>query len=90
MHACDALYPPWLLPQPLRLEVRGEKPHYHGPLRLLAGPHGWRPAGGTTVRKAWRCATTSLPAAMRPGWCGCTASGCNRNAVRWFLQGLYA
>ncbi len=43
--ACDALYPPWLLPQPLRLEVRGENPHYHGPLRLLAGPQrletGW-------------------------------------------------
>ena len=39
------IYPPWLLPQPLRLEVRGEKPQYHGPLRLLAGPQrletGW-------------------------------------------------
>ena len=54
-------------------------------------PSGWRPAGGTTVRKAWRCVTTSLPAAMRPGCCGCTASGsATADAVRWYLQGIYA
>ncbi|MEL4180560.1 Y-family DNA polymerase [Roseateles sp. PN1] len=37
--------PTWLLPEPLRLEVRQDQPHYLGPLRLLAGPQriegGW-------------------------------------------------
>lgn len=40
-----ALQPPWLLREPLRLAVVREQPVYHGPLRLLAGPHrietGW-------------------------------------------------
>ena len=95
---CDALYPPWLLPQPLRLEVRGEKPQYHGPLRLLAGPAA---AGDRLVgcrrRRARPCATTSSRAATRPGCCGSTASGWPRTAgraepapVRWFLHGVYA
>jgi protein ImuB len=33
-----ALYPSWLLEPPLKLPVRAHRPHYHGPLSLLAGP----------------------------------------------------
>lgn len=40
-----ALHPPWLLREPLRLAVQGERPLYQGPLVLLAGPErleaGW-------------------------------------------------
>ena len=40
-----ALYPNWLLAQPLPLAVLGHTPHYQGPLQLLAGPQrievGW-------------------------------------------------
>lgn len=39
------LHPPWLLHEPLRLTVQGERPIYQGPLTLLAGPErlesGW-------------------------------------------------
>ena len=41
----SALYPPWLLPEPLALRVQAHRPHYQGPLRLLLGPQrleaGW-------------------------------------------------
>lgn len=45
----EALYPTWLLATPQKLAVRGQRPHYPGPLTLLAGPQrleagGW---GGT-------------------------------------------
>ena len=35
----DALYPPWLLPQPLPLQVHHEVPQYGGPLQRLARLH---------------------------------------------------
>lgn len=34
----EALYPTWLLATPQKLVVRGQRPHYPGPLTLLAGP----------------------------------------------------
>jgi protein ImuB len=41
----DAIYPPWLLPEPLLLEMDGERPCYRGPLSKLVGPQrveaGW-------------------------------------------------
>jgi protein ImuB len=41
----DALYPTWLLAQPLKLAVRHHLPQWEGPLTLLAGPQrleaGW-------------------------------------------------
>lgn len=33
-----ALFPPWILAQPLRLAVQNDRPLYQGPLVLLAGP----------------------------------------------------
>ncbi|HSW16881.1 MAG TPA: DNA polymerase Y family protein [Ramlibacter sp.] len=49
------LYPTWLLPQPLRLEVRDHRPWYEGePLRLLTRRQrvetGWWEEGGVVVR----------------------------------------
>ncbi len=41
----DTLYPPWLLPCPVRLELQDDGPCYRGRLRMLAGPQrmetGW-------------------------------------------------
>lgn len=63
----DALYPSWLLPEPLRLAAVGDSPVYQGPLLRLAGPQrleasGWLMTGdaagdGPGVR--------SKPAAIR-------------------------
>ncbi|PIG09174.1 DNA polymerase Y family protein [Comamonas sp. 26] len=41
----QALWPPWLLPQPQALDVEGNRPQWLGPLQLKAGPYrleaGW-------------------------------------------------
>jgi len=87
---CDAIYPPWLLPQPLRLEVRGEKPHYHGPLRLLAGPQrletGWWDDGaqGPALRDYF------IARSDEAGLLWVYRERLQPNAVRWYLQGIYA
>jgi protein ImuB len=87
---CDALYPPWLLPQPLRLEVQGEKPHYHGPLRLLAGPQrletGWWDGAeqGPALRDYF------IARSDEAGLLWVYRERLQPNAVRWYLQGIYA
>jgi protein ImuB len=94
---CDALYPPWLLREPLRLEVRGEKPHYHGPLRLLEGPHrletGWwdaQPqAAGARDYFIARSDEAGLLWVYRERLAATTSEG-EMAPVRWFLQGIYA
>ena len=89
-NACDALYPAWLLPQPLRLEVRGEKPQYHGPLRLLAGPQrletGWWDDGaqGLALRDYF------IARSDEAGLLWVYRERLQPNAVRWYLQGIYA
>ncbi|MBV8248283.1 MAG: DNA polymerase Y family protein [Comamonas sp.] len=41
----QALWPPWLLAEPEALAVQANRPHWHGPLQLRAGPYrlesGW-------------------------------------------------
>lgn len=46
----EALYPSWLLPEPLRLQTLRDSPVYQGPLVRLAGPQrleasGWLMTG---------------------------------------------
>ncbi len=52
-----SLWPTWLLRPPQRLSVQGSRPCYHGPLRLLAGPH--------RLEAAWWEAALSEPPADR-------------------------
>ncbi len=85
----DGLYPPWLLPQPLRLEVRGERPWHEGPLRLLTRRQrvetGWWEEGGAVVRDY--CIARSEQAGLL--WVFCE-QGPGLDAPRWYLQGIYA
>lgn len=85
------LYPPWLLPQPLRLPVRDERPWYEGPLRLLTRRQrvetGWWEAGGAVVRDY--CVARSERAGLL--WVFCEHGlAVGAAPPRWFLQGFYA
>ena len=50
----DALYPPWLLAEPLPLQVHGEVPHYGGPLRRLTRMYRVETGWWEGVPAAWR------------------------------------
>ena len=94
----NAVFPPWLLREPLPLEMHDGHPCYQGRLRSLVGPQkleaGWwgdrggDDGGHPAVRDYY---VAESPAAglvwvFRERPSGCFASG----DVRWFLQGLYA
>ena len=54
-HAGEALYPTWLLPEPLCLEVRANRPHYQGKpvhrlVRMYRVETGWWEAGRSVRR----------------------------------------
>jgi protein ImuB len=84
------LYPPWLLPQPLRLQVRGHRPWYEGPLQLLTRRQrietGWWEADGTVVRD-YRIARSERAGLL---WVYCEHGPDPAAPARWYLQGLYA
>jgi len=92
----DAIYPAWLLPEPLRLEMDGERPCWRGPLRKLIGPQrveaGWWGGVGEGGRPAVRdyyvaeSPEAGLVWIFRERPTACFAE----SEVRWYLQGLYA
>jgi protein ImuB len=93
----DALYPAWLLPQPRRLEVRGDKPHYQGPLRLLAGPQrletGWWDPGlpGPAMRDYFIAASEQAGLLWVYRERLVHGGGADDfEPVRWYLHGVYA
>jgi protein ImuB len=87
--ASDALYPTWLLPEPLELEVRENTAYYGGPLRRLARLYrvetGWWEEGGPALRDYFiaRSEEAGLVWIFRE-----RPSSTGRS--RWYLQGLYA
>jgi protein ImuB len=92
----DCLYPTWLLPAPLQLEVHRNTPHYHGPLRLLTRAHrieaAWWDAHDQGMALRDYFIARSEEAGLlwiyneRP-----PSPGQGEAAqARWFLQGLYA
>lgn len=92
----DALYPPWLLPEPLLLEMDGERPCYRGPLGKLVGPQrveaGWwggKEDGGQPAMRDYYIAESPEAGLVwifreRP------SARFSQGEVRWYLQGLYA
>lgn len=88
----DALYPAWLLREPLRLEMEGERPCYQGRLRKLVGPQrveaGWWGEGQPAVRDYYIAESpkAGLVWIYRERPSSCFTS----EASRWYLQGIYA
>ncbi len=83
----DGFSPPWLLPQPLRLEMRDEHPQYEGPLRFLTRMQrvetAWWETGRPVVRDY--CIARSEKSPLL--WIYREQS---QKKVHWYLQGLYA
>ncbi|CAN5915768.1 DNA polymerase Y family protein [soil metagenome] len=90
-------FPPWLLRQPLRLEMREGHPWYHGRLRRLVGPQrlegGWwaddlHEGGEPTVRDYYVAESpeAGLVWVYREG----LSASLGSKEPRWFLQGMYA
>ena len=89
--------PTFLLAEPLRLATHGPRPHYQGPLRLLAGPHrvegGWwhRVAGAdgevgmrNVARDYW------LAASEHAGLLWIFQTRLDDDRTGWFLHGCFA
>jgi protein ImuB len=92
----DSLYPTWLLPEPLRLEVHRDTPHFHGPLRLLTRAHRIEAAWWDAHCQGMALRDYFIARSEEAGllWVYCErpaslADGATAQA-RWFLQGLYA
>ena len=92
----DALYPPWLLPEPLLLEMDGERPCYRGPLSRLIGPQrvetGWwggKEEGGQPAMRDYYVAQSPEAGLV---WIFRERHSARFSAgeVRWYLQGFYA
>jgi protein ImuB len=92
----DALYPPWLLPHPLPLEVRNDVPHYGGPLRRLTRLYrietGWWEDGRPALRDYFiaRSEEAGLVWIYRERPLQLTQGLEQARSFRWYLQGLYA
>ena len=94
----DAIHPPWLLPQPLRLVVQRDTPQYQGPLRLLTRPQrieaGWwdEEGKGLALRDYFiaRSETVGLVWIYRERPASLADSEAQPAQARWYLQGLYA
>ena len=92
------IYPPWLLREPLPLEMRDGHPHYRGKLRRMVGPQrleaGW---WGGTAEEGGHPAVRDYYIAESPEaglvWVyreRLSAPLASDEVPRWYLQGLYA
>ncbi|GAB3776692.1 DNA polymerase Y family protein [Ramlibacter monticola] len=88
----EALYPPWILREPLKLQVKADKPCYQGPLQLLTRAR--------RLEAAWWDAREEAPV-LRDYFIARSASAgllwifrerlaADQDRARWFLHGLYA
>lgn len=88
------LHPPWLLREPLRLAMQGERPVYQGALTLLAGPErlesGWWSLLEVAETEGQELALRDYYVARSPH-AGLLWVYRRRSAGEpaWFLQGVY-
>ncbi len=88
------LHPPWILREPLRLLVQGERPLYQGPLLMLAGPErlesGWWSLLSAAETEGGELAQRDYFVARSPQ-AGLLWVYRRRSAGEpaWFLQGVY-
>ncbi len=93
--ASDALYPSWLLPEPLRLEMCGEVPQYGGLLRRLVRLYrvetGWWEEGRSVRRDYFIARSEAVGLVWIYEEHTMTRQGlAQEETARWYLQGLYA
>ena len=92
----DALYPSWVLPQPLRLKMQGETPCFGGPLRRLARLYrletAWWDTEGPTLRDYFvaRSPQSGLLWIYRERPAQLAQELAGTGEFAWYLQGLYA
>lgn len=88
------LAPTWLLQEPMKLAVHHQKPHYQGPLTLLAGPQrlesGWWGGGNLALRDYFvaRSAKVGLLWVYRQRLMG--QGGQAEQVSDWYLHGIFA
>lgn len=88
------LHPPWILREPLRLAMQGERPLYQGPLLMLAGPErlesGWWSLLSSAEAEGEELALRDYFVARSPQ-AGLLWVYRRRSAGEpaWFLQGIY-
>ncbi|GAB3645935.1 Y-family DNA polymerase [Ramlibacter alkalitolerans] len=88
----EALFPPWILRQPLKLQVKGDKPWYQGPLQLLTRARRleaawWDPETREPVLRDYFIAR-SVSAGLL--WVFRERLAADQDRPQWFLHGLYA
>jgi protein ImuB len=88
----DALYPPWLLREPLRLHVKGDKPWYQGPLQLLTRARRveaawWEPGAAEPVLRDYFIARSEKAGLL---WIYRERLAADQDRAQWFLHGIYA
>ncbi|HZY19533.1 MAG TPA: DNA polymerase Y family protein [Ramlibacter sp.] len=92
----DALYPAWVLPQPLRLRMQGETPVFGGPLRRLARLYrletAWWQEEGPALRDYFvaRSPQAGLVWIYRERPRQLAEDLARAGQFAWYLQGLYA
>ncbi|MEJ8836306.1 Y-family DNA polymerase [Ramlibacter sp. AN1133] len=88
----EALLPPWILREPLKLHVKGDKPLYQGPLQLLTRARRleaawWDPQSPAPVLRDYFIAR-SVSAGLL--WVFRERLAADQDRAQWFLHGLYA
>ena len=88
----DVLYPPWLLREPLPLQVKGDKPWYQGPLQLLTRARRieaawWDPQAGEPVLRDYFISRSDKAGLL---WIYRERLSADQDHPQWFLHGLYA
>jgi protein ImuB len=90
--AGDPLSPPWLLRKPLRLQVKNDKPWYHGPLQLLTRARRvegawWDTQLQNPVVRDYFIARSETVGLL---WIYRERLSADQDGARWFLHGIYA
>lgn len=88
----DALLPPWLLRDPLRLQVKADKPWYQGPLQLLTRARRLEGAWWDERLEApvVRDYFVARSAAVGLLWVYRERLSAEQDRAQWFLHGIYA
>lgn len=92
LRAEDVLYPPWLLREPLRLQVKGDKPWYQGPLQLLTRARRVEAAWWDTQQQEPVLRDYFIARGEEAGllWIYRERLAADQEHAQWFLHGLYA